>query len=191
MSQSRKKRAGTKLLEKTPGSQAMLREPKRGWTGYIIVSLVIALILIIVGVFYYQQYVAPFSRTVIRVDDTTVSMGDVLKRARLSGTFDSMALLGALTNEQLVKIGAPRYGIEVSPEEVDRELRRRARGETESISEGEFKEWYRQQLNETRLSDSEYREIVHTQILTTRLHQYLRETSSQDLSVHNFSVFRI
>jgi parvulin-like peptidyl-prolyl isomerase len=86
-----------------------------------------------------------------------------------------MAMLQRLTNEQLIKIEAPRYVAEVSPEDIDQELRRIARGESETISESEFKEWYRQLLNEVDLSDSEYREIIATGLLRFRLHGYLAD----------------
>jgi len=95
-----------------------------------------------------------------------------LKRMRIAGT-DSMVMLEALTNEQLIKIEAPKYGIEASPEDVGQELRRIASGESGTISESEFEEWYRQILNESDFSDSEYRELVATSLLTARLHEFL------------------
>jgi len=84
-------------------------------------------------------------------------------------------MLEALTNEQLIKLEAPRYVGEVSPDDLNQELREMAQGTSETISESEFKEWYRQQLNETGLTDSEYKEIVTTRLLTTRLNNYLYE----------------
>ncbi len=186
MSQSRKKRADGGPVEKAPSSKATDREHRARRTGFVIASVVIILILFIVGAFYYQEYVAPFRRPGVKVDDTSISMGYFLKKAQLTGAGPTV-MLTALTNEQLVKLEAPRYGIKVSPEDVEQELRRIARGESETISESEFKAWYRQQLNETRLSDSEYREITATSLLTARLHEYLAErvpTVAEQIHLH-------
>jgi hypothetical protein len=106
------------------------------------------------------------------VDDTSIGMDYFLKRARLAGA-DPIAVLELLTNEQVIKLAAPQYVGQVYPEDIDQELRRIAGGENETITESEFKEWYRQQLNETGLSDAEYRDITATSILATRLHEYL------------------
>jgi parvulin-like peptidyl-prolyl isomerase len=84
-----------------------------------------------------------------------------------------MDMLMRLTNEQLIKIAAPEYVGEVTPADIDQALRGIAGGESETISESEFKEWYRQLLNQVDLSDSEYKEIIATGLLRARLHEYL------------------
>jgi foldase protein PrsA len=173
-----KKKQGQKKLELAPEPTAtkfaVQRERKGKRTAYIIAGLVIAVILIIFGVFYYQSYVAPFRRVIITVDDIQIRMGYFLDRTRIAGT-DPMSMLYSLANEQLVKLGAPRYGITVTDQEIDQELRRIASGGSGNITvtEAEFKEWYRQRLNETKLSDSQYRELVGTGLLATRLQDYL------------------
>ena len=141
----------------------------------VAVSIVLALIAAIVGVSYYFSEDAKYNRlTVITVDDISIKMDYFLRRARL--TDDSpMDMLQTLTDEQLIKIEAPRYVGEASPEDVDQILRLIAGGEDETISESEFKEWYRQLLNEIDLSDSEYSDMVATTLLTTRLQAYLAE----------------
>jgi len=187
MSQSKKKRMADRPVEKAPGSKATDSDQKGRRTPYIIIaSVVVAVILIIFGFFYNQEYVAPFRRTIITVDGTSIDMGYFLKRTRLAGA-DPFVMLDTLTNELLIKQGAPRYVGEVTPEDIDRELRRIARGGSETISESEFKEWYRQQLNETRFSESEYREILHTRLLAVRLHEYLAErvpTVAEQVHLH-------
>jgi len=165
--------SGDNLAGKASGSKAIARDRKGRRTAFIIASVVIVLILVIVGVSLYLS-AAPFRRIIITVDDTSINMDYFLKRTRLTSA-DPMVMLQRLTNEQLIKIEAPRYGIEVSPEDIDQELRRVASGESETISENEFKEWYRQILNENDLSDSEYKEIVTTILLAARLQEYLGE----------------
>lgn len=173
MPQLNKTSSGNNPDGKASGSKAIARDRKGRRTGFIIASVVIVLILVIVGVSLYLN-AAPFRRIIITVDDTSINMDYFLMRTRLAGD-DPMVMLGALTNEQLIKIEAPKYVAEVSPEDIDQELRRVASGGSETISESEFKEWYRQILNENDLSDSEYKEIVTTILLTARLHEYLAE----------------
>jgi len=173
MPQLNKTSPGNNPAGKAPSSKAVARGRKGRRTAIIIASVVIVLILIIVGVSLYINS-APFRRIIITVDDTSISMDYFLMRTRLAGA-DPFEMLEALTNEQLIKIEAPRYVAEVSPEDIDQELRRMASGESGTISESEFKEWYRQILNETKLSDSEYKEIVATSLLANRFHEYLAE----------------
>jgi len=187
MSQSKKKGMANRPAEKAPDSKATDRDQKGRRTTYIIIaSVVVAVILIIFGFFYNQEYVAPFRRTIITVDDTSIDMGYFLKRTRLA-VVDPFVMLDTLTNELLIKQGAPRYVGEVTPEDIERELRRVARGGSETISESEFKEWYRQRLNETGFSESEYREIAHTSLLAASLHEYLAErvpTVAEQVHLH-------
>ncbi|MFC2055975.1 peptidylprolyl isomerase [Chloroflexota bacterium] len=186
MSQSKKKRTDKRSVEQEPSSKVVVRDRKGRRTGFIIASVVIALILVIIGVSYYPTYVAPYRRTIITVDDITIRMDYFLKRTQLAGA-DPMTMLGDLAKEQMMKLGAPRYGIEVNPEDINQELRRIARGGSETISESEFKEWYRQRLNETELSDSEYKEIIDTNLLAARLYEHLAErmsTLAEQIHIH-------
>jgi len=173
MSQLSKISPGNNPDGKPPGSKAVARDRKGRRTAFIVASVVIVLILIIVGVSLYIN-AAPFRRIIITVDDVSINMDYFLEKTRLAGT-DPLVMLEQLTNELLIKIEAPRYGIEVSPEDIDQELRRIASGESKTISEDEFKEWYRQQLNEITLSDSEYKEIIATGLLANRFQEYLAE----------------
>ena len=176
MPQLKKTSPGNNPTGKAPSSKAVARDRKGRRTAFIIASVVIVLILIIVGVSLYMNS-APFRRIIITVDDISINMDYFLMRTRLAGA-DPMAMLQPLTDEQLIKIAAPRYGIEVSPEDTDQALREIASGEGETISESEFKEWYRQLLNEIGLSDSEYRDYIDMLLLRARLHEYLAERVS-------------
>ncbi len=185
MPQLNKTSPGSNPARKAPGSKAVARDRKGRRTAFIVASVVITLILIIVGVSLYIN-AAPFRRTIITVGDTSINMDYFLMKTRLSGA-DPMDMLGQLTNELLIKIEAPRYVAEVSPEDIDQQLRRIASGGGETISESEFKEWYRQLLNEIDISDSEYKEIVATSLLAARLHEYLAErvpTVAEQVHLH-------
>ncbi|MFC1897729.1 hypothetical protein ACFLX8_04095 [Chloroflexota bacterium] len=191
MSQLSKTSSDSNLAGKTPNSQARDETRKHRRTTFIIASAVLILILIIVGVSYYFSENARYRRlTVITVDDTTVSMDSFLMKTRLAG-IDPMIMMDTLTNEQLIKLEAPQYIAEVSPEDIAQELRRMAHGEGETISESEFKEWYRQLLNEIDLTDSEYKEIVTTGLLSARLSEYLAArvpTVAEQIHLHSVSL---
>jgi hypothetical protein len=187
---SKKKRIENRLAEKAtdrtsgrrarPGSEAVDESRKKRRRAFILTSVVIVIIAIIVSVSIYISG-APYRRTIITVDGNNISMGYFLKRAWMAsgGTDDPPSYtLYMLTEEELIKLGAQQYGIEASEEDIDEALRETARGDSESISDSEFREWYRQQLNETRLSDSEYRDLMHTSLLTALLHQYLAQRVS-------------
>jgi len=186
MSPSIKKGTASQPVEKAPGAKAIDKGWKWSWGRFIIASVVITIIAIIIGIFYYQSNVAPFRRTIITVDDTTIDMGYFLKRTRIAGV-GPIDMLTSLTNEQVIKLVAPQYVGKISPEDIDQELRSAAQGESETISEDEFKEWYRQQLNEIGLSDSEYKEITRVSLLASRLYAYLAErmpTVAKQIHLH-------
>ncbi|MFC1932585.1 peptidylprolyl isomerase [Chloroflexota bacterium] len=187
MSQSKKKRPDSRSVEKVPSSKAVDATPKGRRTAFIIASVVIVLILVIVGVGYYFSEDAKYGRlTIITVDDISIKMPYFLKRAQL-GDVDSITLLNQLTHEQLIKLEAPQYIGELTPEDIDQGLRITASGGSGNISESEFKEWYRQQLNESKLSDTEYKEIIRIGLLTVRLHEYLAErvpTAAEQVHLH-------
>ncbi|MBI2847802.1 MAG: peptidylprolyl isomerase [Chloroflexi bacterium] len=163
-----KKRTDSRLQQVPAGSGAIAQNRSGRWMGFTIVSVIIAFILVIVGIFYYQQNIAPFRRTVIQVDDNRISMGYFIKRARLAGS-DPMGMIQVLTNEQLLKLGVPRYGIRASPQDIDDALIAMAAGDNSTITDSEAKEWYRQQLNTSKLSDAEYRDMVAISVVASRL----------------------
>jgi len=182
MSQSKKKKPDNRAVEKTPALQTIDRAPRRSWTGFIIASVVIAIILIIVGVFYYQERIAPFHQPIITVDNISINMDYFLKRTRLAGA-DPMSMLDSLAKEQVIKLEAPRYVGEVSAEDVDQAMRYASN----TTSESEFKAWYRQTLNESGLSDSEFKDITRTSLLSALLHEYLAErvpTLAEQIHLH-------
>jgi parvulin-like peptidyl-prolyl isomerase len=181
-----KKREGKKLTANRPAPKA----GRRGRMPYIVASTIVALVVVVVGIAYYQQYVTPFRRTVINVDGTRITMGAFLERARLSGS-GGLGTLQAMTNEVLIKAGASRFGITVSREDVDRELRTAvAGGDNITITDAEFKEGYRQLLNEAKISDAKYRVGVTNGLLSVRLQEYLaRQIPAQLEHAHVFGIF--
>ncbi|MDD4875963.1 MAG: peptidylprolyl isomerase [Dehalococcoidales bacterium] len=175
MPQIKKRSAGNNPTDKNPSPEAANSSKRMRRTGFIITALVIVIILIVIGIGYYFSDNAKYSRIdIITVDDTSISMNYFIKRTAYANS-DPFAMLEILTNELIIKQAAPSYGIEISEEEVDQFLRIVAQGESETISEIEFKEWYRQQVNESGFSSSEFRDMVRTTLITISLNDYLAE----------------
>ncbi len=154
----------------------------------ILAAAVVVIIGAIAGVAIYQDRRAPFRTTVLVVDSTSIKMGYFLKRVYLSGR-EPLALLQTLTNEAIIKQVAPKppYNITIDEQDIDEFLREIARGESDTITESDFKEWYRQQLNESRISGPEFRDQTGTNLLTLRLTEYLADrvpTVAEQVHLH-------
>jgi foldase protein PrsA len=186
MSYSKKKGIIRKAVEEE--RPKITAQVKRGSSiPLVIVSTVLAIVLITVGIIYYINLVAPFHKVIITIDNTQIRMNYLLKRAHIAGA-DAMTVIEGVTNEQIIKLGASQYGIQVTSEEIDLELRRMATGsENATISASELKAWYRQRLNETGFSDVEYKEIISNGMLTRQLQQYLADkvpTVAEQVHLH-------
>lgn len=170
---NKKKKVDRDQAQITKKNPAIQKVRKSNRTAYLIISLVIIIILVIVGVGYYQQYVVPFQRTVITFDDTVIKMRYFLDRARLNSS-NGISTLQYLTNELCIREGAERYGITVTSQDIDNTLRKLAAGsDNATITDAEFREWYRQLLNDTKMTDSRYREMTSLTIMETRLREYV------------------
>ena len=93
-----------------------------------------------------------------------------LKRVTMFGE-PAMNMLNTLIQEQMIKLAAenPPFSTSVAEEDIDRFASELAGRESAIIEEGEFREWYRQQLTETRLSDAEYRDLPRTGLLSAKM----------------------
>jgi len=160
-------------------------------TIFIVASAVIALILVIGGIFYYQSYIAPFRRPVITVDGTVIRMGYFLRRTKLAAS-DPINMLQQLTIEQIVRIKAPGIIGEPPPSNIDTVLRNiAASGDSTSLTDSEFKDWYRQELKASGLSDAEYRDVVYTNILVAAFQQYLAEQVPTEAEQVHLSIIQL
>jgi hypothetical protein len=172
MPKPKRKRTEKRSAAEASSPQVIDKGRKGKWGGFIIVGLVVLLILVILGISLYPTYIAPFRITVVSVDDINIRMDYFLKRCKAAGS-DPLSMLTQIANEETLKLEAPVYGIKVTPEAIDQALREMAQGESETISDSEFKEWYRQRLNEIGLSNSEYRDIIGTSLLASYFYDYL------------------
>ena len=151
--------------------------PKLGLVQVVILVVVVAVIVGgVAGVAIYRDRVKPLQTKVLIVDELSVDMGHFLKRVRMFQR-EPLEVLQLLTRELIIAQTAvqPPYNIEVTDQDVDDYLRDSARAGGGSITDEEVKEWYRQALNDTELSDAEFRELMRRNLLTQRLTEYLGE----------------
>jgi hypothetical protein len=172
MPKPKRKRTEKRSAAEKLSPQVTVKDRKGRWGAFIIAGLVIILILVILGISYYPTYIAPFRISVVTVDDVNIRMNYFLKRCKAAGA-DPLSMLTQIADEEVIKLEAPNYGISVTPETIDQALRQMAQGDSETISDSEFKEWYRQRLNEIGLSNSEYRDIIGTSLMASDFYDYL------------------
>ncbi len=191
MSQSRSRQSGRRGARRTesPEIRIVYRNQISKKTAAIISTIVVAFIVIVIFVTNYFNLDSKYMRlNVITIDDISVNMDYFVKRAIFSGS-DPMSLLSNIAKEKIVTLAAPELGIDVSDEVIDDRLREIARGTSDTISEEEFKEWYRQTLNESRLSDSEYRELVEINIISEIIRDAIAaQTPTKIEQIHSHSI---
>ena len=150
----------------------------------LIVTILVAVIVVLVigsiaGYAIYRQEIEPFETVVLRIDDKEIKMRYFLKRLRMSQNTPSFggppSLLGMIAQEEIIKkkTTKPPYNLSATEEEVADFLKTIARQGTESITEKEYSEWYRQQLNQTQFSELEFRELARMNVLRQKLREYL------------------
>lgn len=156
-----RKRTGTKPPKAV---DAILETGKQSRRRRLIILFTVVFVVIglAVSLSIYFIQVRPLQRPILKVNDTEISIGYLIRRMEGVGTNDISAMMMTLVNEELVRQAALRLGIEISDEEMDETLHDFARGENESIADAEFQKWYRDRLNESRLTDTEFREFWRT-----------------------------
>jgi parvulin-like peptidyl-prolyl isomerase len=142
----------------------------------ILAGCVVIFIGVVTAVLIYSNNRAPFRTTVLEVNDSSIRMGYFLKRVFIAQS-NSMIVLQTLTNEEIIKQTAPRppYNIRISEADIDRRLKTLAQDQIGSTDEKAYKAWFQQQLEQTRFTPDELRELVRTNLLTQRLILYLEE----------------
>jgi parvulin-like peptidyl-prolyl isomerase len=156
----------------------------------VILRIAIALVAVVVvgiGAFgYYQTSVKPKGESVIRVGDRAFDMGYMERRLRytirnanpedlvLRNANSAVAtILQDVSDEELDRRGAAEIGISVSEDEIDAEIRLRLRV-PETADTSVFAEAYRNEVRQSGLHPSEYREVVAARLLEEKLRQRFR-----------------
>ena len=151
-------------------------QKKKRRRSIVIAAIVVGVILAVAGVAIYVDQVAPFRITVATVNDASIRMRTFLARTYLSGE-EPLLMLQSLSNEEIIRQVAPTppYNIRISEDDIDEFLRKNARGNSDTLSESDFKAWYREQLNESRMSSEEFKDLVTVRLLMQRLSTFLAE----------------
>ena len=173
-----------------------LERDKRRQRVALAIAVVVVLMVIAIPIYgWVTTFVLPPREVIVRVNDVEYDMGYLVKLMRMVqrqteaggqtvnlGTVPFQLVQDLATNELVVQ-GAQSQGLQVTPEELDAELRLRTLGPVDPAStstpaelESEFQEIYRQFLNQVQLTDDEYREIVKRDMYRLRLEEHVGST---------------
>ncbi len=181
MSQSTIKPRSVRRQTRGTGKAPVEEKKSSKKSRFILVAVILAVLGITIGIGYYFIYVVPLQYTIIKVNDAEIKIDYFIRRMLMPGSTDDIfTMIDTITNEELIRQVAtkPPYNIKVTDDELMAELRASARGENETISDAEFKSWYRDQRNESGLSDKEYKELSRTYIMMRLMSNYLAERVS-------------
>jgi len=154
------------------------KQPASKKNRFILAAVILAVIGAAIGIGYYFIYVVPLQQAIIKVNDTEINMDYFIRRMLVTGaSSDIFTMIDSITNEEIIRQVAtkPPYNFDVTDEDVMEDFRAAARGENETISDAEFKSWYRDQRNESGLSDKEFKDLSRTYLLASLMHEYLAE----------------
>lgn len=140
----------------------------------ILLGLFFAAVAVMVGLPYYQAYVAPWRQTVIQVGEARLDMRAFVQRLRLmmdDKTKDKLTaasrVLEQMEHEEIIRQAARAKGLEVSQQELDRAVRLQV-NETAS-GKGEFEDLYADLLRGLNLRDRDFRKILEADLYRSRL----------------------
>ncbi len=159
---------------------------------WVVGAFFLVLIVAIPAYASYTEYYRPPRQLVVRVNNTSYNMGYYVKMLRLFQILSTaqgqefnlglvpFELVQLLEDNELIRQGAPRMDVSVTPEDVSQEIRTRILGspspeeeEDPAKLEKEFQQGYRQLLELVKFSDAEYRRIVEIDLLREKLREQL------------------
>jgi parvulin-like peptidyl-prolyl isomerase len=136
--------------------------------GYFIV------VFLIIGIPFYLKMLAPWRHMILQVGEVTVTTHDLIKRMRLTPASPGINQLESAThvlqeiqNLELIRQEALKRKIEISEQELDREIRRRVTAS--AAREEKFEDLYPSWLRRIRLKEEEYRKWVKLDIYREKL----------------------
>ena len=121
---------------------------------------------------------------IIAVGNNNITANYVIKRCLMenSDPDDIMDIIQSIIQERVIEQVAvkPPYNYTVTETDIDQELRNQANSEyltnsTITLSDAEFQEWYHQSVNQSQLSEKEFRDLVKVSLLRQRLYTYLAD----------------
>ena len=185
---------GSYLIDKLMAKKKIKEESGRNTIATLVAAAAVVIVIgAIAGYAIYRQQIEPFETVVLRINDHTVKMRYFLKRLKMNETNPSFggatSVLNQLSIEEVIRQSATKapFNIEATEEDIDQFLREVAKRGSESITEEEYEEWYRQQLNQAQLTDEEFRDIAKIGIYRRELTEYLAErapTVAEQVHLH-------
>ena len=144
---------------------------------------------------FLAKYVTPLRTEVVRVNDITFDLGDLLSILRLQGNTardmtgffriddDPFHIAQTLAQNELIKQAAPRFGIVISEADIDYALIRHILGGAAAQDSSkppdrfdpEFRERYRQFLNTQGIPESLHRRLIEQDLYRTAFMHALEE----------------
>ncbi|MCL0028966.1 peptidylprolyl isomerase [Dehalococcoidia bacterium] len=172
-----------------------------------------ALFLIIVGIIvagYLIIFVLPPRQLIMRVNDVTITRGEMVKLLRLrqataqatgapySAGTDAFEVLQVIMEGEIIAQAAPRYGITATNQDIDDRVRiMMAPSEFDSVGkddaqiEREFHERYRGYLNATQVDEADHRDLVRKAILREKFRLFVSDRvplTAEQVHVHRISM---
>ena len=181
MDKQRKKK--DRRPEVNPPETDNTKPNKRRRTTILIAAIIVVVIVGVSGWGIWKGYVEPFQKTFIVVEDQSINMTYFMHRVIMNAGNDTSkvdiwGMMQSVVNEMIMRQEAPQFVGEVTDSEVDEALKAAYQGDAESITDAEFQELYRQQLNASQLSDQEFRDVVRASILQAKLSGYITDRVS-------------
>jgi len=160
------------------------------------ISGIVSIVLVVVLVFYLITYVLPFQKPIATVDGESVTMGYFIRRVMMASssststaTNSDWTTLQSVINEILVTHDAPNHVNTVTEAEIDQFMRTTAQGDATSITDVEYANWLRQELNLSQLTEKQFRDLFKSQLYQTRMYNYLSANVSDTVpQVHMYYI---
>ena len=195
------------LSKRNRGSN--LEKDKRKQRVVVGLGIVVALLVIAIPLYgWVTTFIMPPRETIVRVNDTKYDMGYLLKLMRMVqrqseaqgqqvnlGTIP-FQLVNNLAEDELIVQGSQSIGLTVTDDELNAQIRSEFLGDPDpdaGISEAdleiEFRERYRQFLNQVQLSANEYEDVVLRNLYRQKLEAHLGATVPTELpQIHVYAL---
>ncbi|HEY49250.1 MAG TPA: hypothetical protein G4O13_04310 [Dehalococcoidia bacterium] len=158
---------------------------------WIIIPIIIALAVGLVGYWGYTSHVSAWNQTVVKINDTDLNMSYYVKMLRFYSYVSRILVTDASLPEQvmvaiieneLIKQEAEELNIEVTADEITAVINASLLTEQEAegnvtLSQSELSNRYQSRLDQSGLSNDEYRDFVNTVIRGEKIQIYLKDTT--------------
>ncbi|MEX0786735.1 MAG: SurA N-terminal domain-containing protein [Dehalococcoidia bacterium] len=179
------RRAAVRASERA--ARAARHAEPEDWNRRLIIGSIVAAIIVafgFIGFGWYQTQIKPLGKTVLRVNETTISLGHLERRMELerernfifSGTNQNLLQLPELVIDQLeagivLLDGLSELGLSVTDEDVAAEVRSRG-GLADEVEASIYADELRQQVEDSGLKAGEYELLLRTEIAQDKAQAY-------------------